>query len=198
MVVAIDGDPWQTDLSQYVDDENAPLTEELVMTFPLPAPGDQPVLELELANTYWLDMVMNRFFALMGDKFDKGMKRAGDESSGPRIRRWIAREGVNLKVEWKSSSGWEEVGLVSSVGPVALRHVAVPLPSAVMQDPSSAITVRVSGGAGFWRIAQAGLSTLRTDRVAARHVAPEVVQSGEGVAQRALVAATRLTPGWSR
>lgn len=189
-VARIDGNLWQTDLSKYVDDKAAPLTEELVISFPQSDPGDQPVLELELSNTYWLDMVMNRFFALLGDKFDKGMEKAGQESNGPRIRQWIEREGVDLKVEWHGPGGWEEIGVVSSAGPLALRHVAVPLPAAVQSLESSEITLRVTGGSGFWKIDQIGLSMVRDKKPAFRRIGPDFMQSDQGVDQRDLIAAT--------
>jgi len=189
-VASIDGDLWQTDLSKYVDEKEPPLTEELVVSFPRPESDEQPVLELELANTYWLDMVMNRFFALLGDKFDKGMEKANQESSGPRIREWIEREGVDLKVEWQGPGGWEEVGRVSSVGPVALRHVAVPLPAAVQASESPEVTLRISGGSGFWKVDQTGLSTIHSEKAKTRRVSPDIVQNHDGIDQSELVAAT--------
>jgi hypothetical protein len=186
----IDGVLWQTDLSVTLGATKPPLAEELTLAFPRPALGERPVLELEIGNTYWLDMVMNRFFALMGDDFAKGMEKANQKSAGPRIKKWIAREGVDLTVEWQGPDGWSEVGHVSSVGPLALRHVAVPLPSTIHTSESSEITLRIRGGMGFWKVDQVGLSTVRSENVDTWTVSPDVMRDDDGTDQRELVSAT--------
>ena len=187
LVAGADSLQWQTDLSACVDRPDFPLTEGVEATFAPPAAGARPVLELTLGNTYWLDLVMNRFLALLGDRFATGMERAGRDSAGPRLRAWLTREGVDLTVAVKAADGWREVGSVRPAGPLALRQVAVPLPTDVATD--SPLTVRVSGGSGFWRIDRLALSTTDDSPLTCRRLAPVSATDGTGADQRDLLAA---------
>lgn len=188
-VVRADERLWQTDLAVLAEQAAPRLTEELVLAFPRPAAGDQAVLELECGNTYWLDMVMNRFLALMGGGFKDGMERAGRPKNGPRLKEWLRREGIELKVESWGSTGWKEVAYVPSVGPLALRHVAVPLPADCWPADDATIRIRVSGGSGFWMIDQVALSTVSPGSATVHHLAPVGVTGADGSDQAPLVAA---------
>jgi len=117
------------------------------------------------------------------------MERASRASTEPRLSRWIEREGIDLKVEWHGPGGWEKVGLVKSVGPLALRHVVVPLPDMEADPESSLITLRVSGGSGFWKIDQIGLSAVIDEQVNSHSIAPSLVKTPEGADELELVSA---------
>ena len=64
-----------------------------------------------------------------------------------------------------------------------MRDVAVPLPTDLPQDDDSQITLRLSGGSGFWQFDQVGLSTLREADPPTRRVIPTAVTNDEGVDQ---------------
>lgn len=178
---------WETDLSGCEGRPDFPLSEGLVADFAAPATGARPVLELDVGNTYWLDMVMNRFLALLGDRFESGLERAGRDAAGPRLRSWLAREGVDLKVEVRTADGWREVGGVRPVGPLALRHVAVPLPTDTATG-DGALTVRVTGGSGFWRVDRVALSMADETPVRSLRVPPLAVTDRDGRDQLVTVA----------
>lgn len=188
LVANTDSLQWETDLSGCVGRPEFPLVEGLVASFTPPAGGGQPVLELDLGNTYWLDLVMNRFLALLGDRFESGMERAGHERTGPRLRSWLTREGVDLKVEVRSADGWREVGCVRPVGPLALRRVAVPLP-ADLAAGAEPLSVRLTGGAGFWRVDRIALSAAAAAPITVRRLDPLTVTDQDGHDQRGLVTA---------
>jgi hypothetical protein len=187
-VLARDELVWQTDLTPLMDVADPGLTEEVVFTFPRPAPGESPVLELNLSNTYWLDYVMNRFFALMGDQFQLGMQRAARSEMRGLLASWKEREGIDLKVEVQAAGGWREAGHVISAGPLALRQVAVPLPEVQPGQASGELTVRVTGGVGFWKIDQAALSCASSEAPRLRSVAPAAVTGAGGRDESALLA----------
>jgi hypothetical protein len=183
-----DGSLWQTDLYGYVDEVSPPLREELVARFPRSRVLSPPVLELDLANTYWLDLVINRFFALLGDKFEAGFERANLPEAGPLIQQWISREGVDLKVECKQEDEWREIGRVPPIGPVALRHVAVVLPQNLAGQDAGEIQVRISGGCGFWKVDRIGLSDLRDGAPPTRRFAPTLARDLAGNDEREVLA----------
>jgi hypothetical protein len=178
LVAAADGVEWMTDLRAAAAATAPDVREGLVARFPAPAPGARPVLELELANTAWLDLVFGRYFALMGEDLDKYLEMGNHADAGPRILGWREREGVDLRVEVARGDAWEPVATVPSVGPVALRRVAVPLPAPGAADAE--LTVRISGGAGFWRVDGIALSVAEGPPANVRRVAPRAATGPDG------------------
>jgi hypothetical protein len=181
-----DEDVWQTDLSQFVDTETPPVKESVVATFPRPRAGERPVLELVLSNTSFSELAFAHFFGLMGEDFGTYIEQGNRADSGPRIARWREREGVDLLVEWKRGETWEEIATVTSVGPVAMRRVAVPLPPA-QNDEADFITVRVTGGIGFWRFDEMGLSAAREGALKIQHIAPIIARNDQGEDERGVL-----------
>jgi hypothetical protein len=182
-VRAADEQVWQTDLGQAVDHPSPPLRESLELTFAAGAEG-RPILELTLANTAWIDTVMGRFFALMDTHLEGYLAKGNDPAAGPRIQAWREREGLDLRVEAEVGGRFVPVAVVPTVGPMALRRLAVPLPAGATGR------VRVSGGVGFWRIDQAALSHERTLTAAVQRLAPASAVDPAGRDQRQALRAT--------
>ncbi len=185
LVARKDALAWQSDLDVAARLPVPPSREGIEATFPAPPPGTRPVLELDLGNAPWLDVVFGRFFALMGDDLEASLERGNRPEAGPAIRAWREREGVDLAVDLWRAGRWERVALIPTVGPVALRRVAVPLPASSGEE----VRVRLIGGVGFWRVDALALSALADDRPPAVRLAPAAA-SGTGAAQaRDLLAA---------
>jgi len=167
-----DGNIWSTDLSRYLQDRNPPHKEGLVATFPAP-PGDaHAVLELVAANTDWSEKTVERFFALTGNDYASFVDRGNLALAGPWMQLWSQREGLALAVEWKNGDTWERVATVTPIGPAALRHVAVPLPTPAATDASGNVVLRVLGGTGFWQFDEIALSTTRELTIESQNIAP--------------------------
>jgi hypothetical protein len=148
---------WETHAGTAAEMTDAQLEEELLAEFQAAGNGT-PVLEIVGGNTTWLDLVFGRFFAAMGPRLAEYIEQGNHPSAGPRIQSWREREGVDLAVEVRTVDGWRRIALVPTVGPAALREIAVPLPlDAVTADGH--VIVRVRGGLGFWRIDRMALST---------------------------------------
>jgi hypothetical protein len=186
LVAVQDGRFWQSDLDRLATEPAPELREGLEATFDAPIADARQVLELQVGNTAWMDLVFGRFFALMGESLDAHVAGSNDPASGPSIRAWRQREGVDLSLEVLRSGRWERVGLVSPVGPMAPRHVALPLPRG---EASAPLRVRLTGGLGFWRFDQIALSVLRTDEPPSVRLAPVSARQGDGSDVRALLAA---------
>jgi hypothetical protein len=145
------------------------------------------VLELQAGNTAWMDLVFGRFFALFGDSLGAFLARGDDPASAAGTLAWRQREGVDLSVEVFQAGRWERVTVVSPLGPVALRRVAVPLPPV---DPREPVRVRLTGGLGFWRFDEIALSELRTADPPVVRLAPDKARQDDGTDVRSLLAAT--------
>ena len=188
-VAGADGDLWRSDLSLVMRDADPPRREGLVVTFPAPKDGERPVLELVYASTEWVETTVGRYLALIGDDYDRYVERRNDPRAGPLMRWWCDREGLRLEVEWKRGDEWESVGFVHPVGPVASRHVAVPLPEAAGGVDAEALVVRISGGTGFWEFDQVGLASERAGAGHTRRIAPSIARDSRNRDERETLAA---------
>jgi hypothetical protein len=149
----------------------------------------RPVLELVAANTKWLDLVFGRFFAAMGDRLDGYLAAGNEPAAGSSIQRWREREGVDLIVEARVGHEWQQVAVVPTVGPIALREIAVPLPSAAV-SPEGLVRVRMRGGLGFWRIDRLALSAEHDALPTVHEIQPHAAVGRNGQDQREAILAT--------
>jgi len=182
LLAAADGRPWQADLVQAASERDVPLREGIVAEFE--AAPDAAVLEMVGGNTDWLDLAFGRFFAAMGDRLPRYLATGNDPSRGARIHRWREREGVDLGVDVWREGAWRRVAVVPTVGPVAMRHVAVPVSAG-----GGRLRVRLSGGLGFWRFDQLALSGERPARHAVSVLRPRSARGATSADQRAALAA---------
>ena len=167
---------WETDPVRLASVEDDPLEDVLVAELPLPSLG-APVLEIVGGNTAFLDVVFGRFFAAMGDRLAGYLTQGNDSAAGPRIQRWREREGVDLTIEVREGERWRPAAVVPTVGPAALREIAIPLGPALAESGGT-VTIRVRGGLGFWRIDRLAISGIvdtapATQVVAAREATME-------------------------
>jgi hypothetical protein len=183
LLVAEDGRPWQADLAQAARERGVPLREGVVADFAAAPPA--AVLELVGGNTDWLDLAFGRFFAAMGDRLPRYLATGNDPPSGAGIRRWREREGVDLAVDVWRDGVWQRVAVVPTVGPVAMRQVAIPV-----TGDGGFLRVRLSGGLGFWRIDHLALSAQAPARHEVTVVRPRAARGAGGADQLGAVAAS--------
>ena len=181
---------WATDLDAAAERRPEVLREGVELRFPAPTAGVRPVLELDVGNTPWLDIVFGRAFAAAGGHLAELQKESDDPANAPAQRAWKEREGVDLRVEVKHGGTWAQVAMVPTPGPASRRRLAVPL--AVSQEHE--VTVRVSGGVGFWRLDRAALSTLADAAPKVTSLAPTLARQPDGTDARPLLAATDRRP----
>jgi len=166
---------WETDAATIARMTDEQLSEELIAEFDV-AGAAQPVLELVAGNTTWLDLVFGRFFAAMGPRLGEYLEQGNDPSAGPRIQRWREREGVDMLVEVRDEGGWRQVAVIPTVGPAALREIAVPLPADAAVN--GRLEVRLRGGLGFWRIDKLALSDRSAVGGEVTRVVPRAAMKG--------------------
>jgi hypothetical protein len=177
-----DGRPWQADLVQAASERGVPLRDGVIAQFDAVPPS--PVLEMVGGNTDWLDLAFGRFFAAMGDRLPRYLATGNDPARGARIRRWREREGVDLAVDVWREGGWQRVAVVPTVGPVAMRQVAVPL-----SGDGGPLRVRLSGGLGFWRLDRVALSVELPARHTVTILKPRAARGASSPDQRGVLTA---------
>lgn len=180
------GGAWESAMDVLARRDDAPLRDGIEVTFPAVAEGATPVLELDAANTHWLDLVLGRMFASFGDGLREHLARSDARPDDATPRAWREREAIDLSVETLVAGQWRRAARVTTPGPAALRHVAVTLPR---PPAGEALRVRLVAGTGFWRIGALGVSTLRDPAPSATRVAPTRAAQPDGSDARALLAA---------
>lgn len=176
LVAEADLQLWETDAGEAAEMSDAQLEDGLLAEFEAPGTG-RLVLEVVGGNTTWLDLVFGRFFAAMGPRLAEYLEQGNEASAGPGIQRWREREGVDLSVEVRAGERWRKIASVPTVGPAALREIAVPLPEDAV-GASGRVEVRLRGGMGFWRIDRLGLSARMATAGEPRRLAPRSALTG--------------------
>jgi hypothetical protein len=177
---------WATDLSAASHRPQPPQREGLVLSFRRPAGNAPLALELEAGNTAWLDLVMGRFFALLGDQLEGYLDQADQADAREPTLAWREREGVDLRVEVERAGRWERVAVVPTVGPVSLRHFGVPLPPV----EGDVVRVRLSSGVGFWQVDRVALASVESRAARQVRLAPIRAIQSDGTDARAALAST--------
>ena len=188
LVSASDARVWETDPAAAALVEQEPLDDVLTSGFALPITG-APMLEITASNTPWLDLTFGRFFAAMGDHLDEYIAAGNRPSAERSIRHWREREGIDLLVEMRAGDTWKLVAVVPTIGPAALREVAVPLP-VDRAHGTDRVQVRLRSGLGFWRVDRLALSASDGAPVEIRHVKARAARATGGRDDLATIAAT--------
>jgi hypothetical protein len=110
-----------------------------------------------------------------------------DPTAADRITRWKQREGIDLTVEIDRGNGWQPIATIPTVGPAALREIAVPLPQ--VDAGRTSLKVRVRGGLGFWRIDRLAMSTRLDSPVQIHRLRPAAARGTGGRDESKTVAA---------
>ena len=180
-----DGLLWESDMEAMAAASDPPRSDGVSARFEAP-PGDGPlVLELVASNTHLLDLTFGRFFAAMGDRLDEYLTKGNDRAAAERLGEWRRREGVDLTVEVLEAGVWRRAAVVPTVGPMALREIAVALPP---RAPGQPLEVRLTGGTGFWRIDRLALSRGTGESIEVHELGLSEARSAGGEDQRALLA----------
>jgi len=167
---------WMSNMEKAAMAPQPSLREGLIATFPPMAPGKKPVLELHARNTIWADVIMGRYFALYGNGLKDFLEKKNKYNTRSYILKWKEREGLDLRIEVYMKNQWKKVKMLTTIGPAALRHVAIALPPEIT-SPNKPIQVRISGGLGFLRVDQMALSSLELSaKPRVRLIAPKTAK----------------------
>jgi hypothetical protein len=129
------------------EDENN--KSHLQVVFAKAADTKNSKLVLQLKNSYWLDYLYGEMISHMGSYFEK-WSNVQKQKSAEELVKWKNEQAMPLTIEMKTSTGWEVVKTLTTVGPVAYREVVVPLD--VSKAVGEHVTLRLSSGFMFWEI----------------------------------------------
>lgn len=139
---------------------------------------DKGKLFLTLKNSMWLDYVFGKFNEKLGTyypKFQKDQQKASKEKSD----KWIQEQNIPLSVYLKTSSGWDLIDKINTVGPMAFRDIAVPID--LKKVEGNKVQIKLETGFMFWEVDYVGMDFTENVSLDMSIIAPKEAWDENGV-----------------
>lgn len=136
-------------LLQFMDDTaNTNGHNELQLQFHKPAGAVKAKLVLSIKNSYWLDYLYGELAKGFGRFYPIYIKQQSKRSPADLLK-WVKEQQIPLSISVKTNKGWKDVASLTTIGPVAMREVVVPLAELPADNE---LQVKLSSGFLFWEI----------------------------------------------
>lgn len=106
-------------------------------------------LVLSLKNSYWLDYLYGEFAHEFGSYYQNYTKQQSKKPAQQLIK-GIKEQCIPLQVSLKTKDGWQELSQLTTVGPVGIRDIVVPLDLSMINKPM--VEIKLSSGYLFWEL----------------------------------------------
>nr|WP_299381717.1 hypothetical protein [Allomuricauda sp.] len=156
--IRFDGQQQKNDVLQHKDNKywsfnsakNTPnSTREIVLDFDKPKNTKQAKLYLTAKNSVWLDVVFGKFNEQFGSYYNE-FQRKQQNLDGEVSYRWINNQNIPLSVYIETNRGWELVDRISTVGPLAMRDLVIPME--IQNAGEGPLRVKLETGFMFWDV----------------------------------------------
>jgi hypothetical protein len=124
-----------------------PEMSSLILGFERPNNAQSAKLVLNVKNSYWLDYIYGKFneqFGTFFNEFNKRQKKVPQEKNV----QWALDQGIPLSVYVGTSTGWQFVDYINTVGPLASRDVVVAVP--LSEVSGDKVRIKLECGLMFW------------------------------------------------
>lgn len=139
------------------------------LEFIKPVKTNSAKLFLTLKNSFWLDYVFGKFNEQFGTYYGKFQKDQQNISAEKSIK-WIEEQNLPLSIYLKTSTGWELIDRINTVGPMAFRDIAVPIDlSNVATDE---VTIKLETGFMFWEVNYVGIDYSENLPLQIKYISP--------------------------
>jgi hypothetical protein len=122
--------------------------------FDKPASAAKAKLVLSVKNSYWLDYLYGELIKGIGTYYPTYLKEQAKRPASDLIK-WSKEQHMPLEVSVKTSTGWQKITDITTIGPVATRKLVIPVNLADAVGPYAEI--RLSSGFMFWEIDYAAI-----------------------------------------
>ncbi|MBD0849483.1 hypothetical protein [Maribacter arenosus] len=139
------------------------------MTFKAPKQISKAKLFLTVKNSMWLDYAFGRFnekFGTYYPQFQKDQQKVSKEKSA----KWMNEQNIPLSIYIKTSTGWELVDRINTVGPMAFRNIAVPLD--LSKAVGGEVVLKLETGFMFWEVDYAGIDFTENVTLDVKYINP--------------------------
>jgi hypothetical protein len=157
------------------------------MEFNKPQNTENAKLFLTVKNSMWLDYVFGKFnqqFGTYYPQFQKDQQAVSLEKS----TKWVQEQDIPLSVYLKTSTGWELVDRINTVGPMASRDIAVPID--LSKVAGNKVKIKLETGFMFWEVDYAGIDYTANKALDIKYINPYEALDGNGENVTKLLSAT--------
>jgi hypothetical protein len=139
----------------YMDDtSSADASNEVVIRFMNPNAIRKSKLVLSLKNSYWLDLLYGELAKGFGSYYPTYIKQQRNKPAAELVK-WTKDQQLPLEISVKTNNGWKKLADITTIGPLAMRQIAIPIE--VDEMTGSFTEIKLSSGFMFWEIDYAAM-----------------------------------------
>jgi hypothetical protein len=162
----------------YMNDTAINSTNELVLHFNNPQNASNGKLLLNLKNSYFLDLLYGELTKGFGTYFAT-YKAEQKSKTALELNSWIKDQQIPLSISAKTSKGWEKITDITTIGPVAMRNMIIPIKLSNGNGPITEI--KLSSGFLFWEIDYAAIDYTEDANFTVKKLQPQVATDEQNV-----------------
>ena len=129
-------------------------TRSVIFEFDRPKEDNDAKLYLTAKNSVWLDYIYGKFNEQFGSYYNKFQKNQ-QKVSADSIRMWSNGQNIPLSVFVKTNNEWQLVERINTVGPMAMRDIAVPI--RLDEVVGDKLEIKLETGFMFWEVDYVGV-----------------------------------------
>ncbi len=140
--------------SSTMSDRELPLTDGMILEFPLPEHADHAKLMIRAKNSFVLDYMFGQFQDQFGNLY-KRWNRKQQKASGDQLMQWKIDQNIPLTLSVERNGQWEAIDYFHVAGPVAFKEDILSFP--LTGEESSPLKIKLEAGNFFWDIDYVGV-----------------------------------------
>lgn len=166
-----------TDKEVYLFNDKEYTKNAVLFTFRKPANAKTAKLLLNGKNTLWFDYIFGEFLGKFGDSYNTYMQKQSKIDPSERLKRMTDND-FPLSVYVKTSTGWQQVDYLFTVGPLASRDFVVPLDISGIAGDN--LEIKIETGFMFWELDYTAIDYSRDNDLQVTVVDPSLA-TGTGL-----------------
>ena len=139
----------------YFDDSTeGKANNHVVLQFKKKEASQKAKLILSLKNSYWLDYLYGELAKGFGSYYTAYTKQQHKRPASE-LNKWTREQQIPLEVSIKSKEGWKKLRDITTVGPLAIRDMVIPIDLSAIEG--SRIEIKLNCGFLFWELDYAAM-----------------------------------------
>ena len=126
-------------------------------------------LVLSLKNSYWLDYLYGELAKGFGSYYATYVEQQKKKPAAELLK-WVADQQIPLTVSVKTTTGWQKIKDITTIGPLATREIVVPVDCSAI--PGNEVEIKLSSGFMFWEIDYAAIDFSPDDELNIQKLSP--------------------------
>lgn len=135
----------------------------LQLTFTKPAGANKGKLILRAKNSLWMDYLFGEYTKKFGSYYNTWASKQKTKSF-KELNEWQENQAIPLNIYLQTTTGWELVESIPSVGPLAARDIVVPIQLTKVAT-NQPIRIKLSTGFMFWEVDYAAIDFSANESV---------------------------------